>query len=191
MILSSTFLIAILGAYIVGSIPSGYLIARYYGFQDIRQFGSGNIGATNIARALGLHFFFIVLFLDACKAYCYLQLCDLMGIGGFELLLCAFAVLIGNSYSFFLSGSGGKGVSTFVGIMCAINPKFCILLLLTWLALLIFLRVVGIASVITAFLVPIYALFFTDTYGFIFMLTVAGFILLRHRDNIRLYYFAR
>lgn len=107
MILSSMFFI--IGAYIVGSIPSGYLIARYNGFQDIRQFGSGNIGATNIARALGLHFFFIVLFLDAIKAYGYLQLCGLMGVDGFQLLLCAFALLIGNSYSFFLNGSVGGG----------------------------------------------------------------------------------
>lgn len=191
MILSSSFLMALLGAYIIGSIPSGYLIARYYGFADIRQFGSGNIGATNIARALGLPFFFIVLFLDACKAYSYLQFCEYMGLNGFTLLLCAWAILIGNSYSFFLNGSGGKGVATFVGIMGAINPIFCFLLLLTWLALLLCTRIVGIASVITAMLVPVYALFFTDMYGFIFMLTVAGFILLRHRDNIRLYYFAR
>lgn len=191
MIISSTLFLVLIGAYIVGSIPTGYLIARYYGFQDIRQFGSGNIGATNIARALGLHFFFIVLFLDACKAYAYLQILSQYGVSGFEQLLCAFALLVGNSFSLFLQGSGGKGVSTFVGIMCAINPSFCLLLFVTWLVLILFLRVVGIATVITAILVPVYALFFTDIYGFIFMITVAGFILLRHRDNIRLYYVAR
>lgn len=184
-------LLLLLGAYLVGSVPTGFLIARYYGFQDIRQFGSGNIGATNIARALGLHYFFIVLFLDAMKAYAYLSLCRFAEVPGWALLLCAGALLIGNGYSFFLQGSGGKGVATFVGIMLALNPLLFVILGLTWLFALVFLRSVGIASVLTALVCPLYALIFTDLYGFLFLVAVCGWIVWRHRGNIRIYYMAR
>lgn len=62
-------------AYIVGAFPVGYWLARWHGIDDIRQYGSGNIGATNVARALGLKYFFIVLFLDSFKAYGFLVIC--------------------------------------------------------------------------------------------------------------------
>ena len=181
---------SLIGAYLVGALPIGYLIAKYHGI-DIRTIGSGNIGATNVARFLGLKYFFIVLFLDAFKAYGYLVFCAALGLPKGALLLSAVALLFGNSYSIFLNGSGGKGVATLVGIMFAINPMLCVALFATWLIALAFLRNIGIASVISAILIPLYAIVLTDMYGFLFMLLVAGWILWRHRINIRMYYMAR
>lgn len=177
----------IVGAYIIGSIPTGYVVARWCGINDIRRFGSGNIGATNVARLLGLKYFFVVLFLDAFKAYSYLVVSSLL-LSRFELLLCAFALLLGNSFSLFLYGSGGKGVATLVGIMLALNPLLCIVASITWLVSLAIVRMIGIASVIAAVSIPFYAMVLTDIYGFLFMTVVAAWIIWRHRMNIRLFY---
>ena len=184
-------LLLLIGAYLIGSIPIGYLIARIYGINDIRRYGSHSIGATNVSRILGVHSFFIVLFGDVLKAYFYLRICSLFEVSSLVILLCAAALLIGNSHSIFLHGSGGKGVATFIGIMIAINPLFCVALIFTWLIAVAFLRVIGIASVITALMVPFYALLLTDLYGFLFMVAAATWIIWRHRSNIRLFYMMR
>lgn len=191
MLAISLLILLVLGAYLIGSIPSGFLLARYFGVEDIRRFGSGNIGATNIARALGLPFFFVVLFLDAFKAYGYLALCRYAELPGWALLLCACGLLVGNGYSLFLQGTGGKGVATFVGIMLALNPLLFFVLGLTWFFALAFTRSVGIASVLSAVVCPLYALIFTDMYGFLFLIGTCGWIVWRHRGNIRIYYMAR
>lgn len=190
MILSVS-IVALIGAYIVGSLPVGFWIAQWAGVQDIRRYGSGNIGATNVARLLGLHFFFTVFALDALKAFLYLRLCQEFGLSSVVVMLCAYAILIGNAYSFLLQGSGGKGMATFAGIMLALNPGLCIALVGTWLAALLYFRVVGIASVVTACVVPVYALFFTNIYGFLFLLSIAFWIVHRHKDNVRVYYAGR
>src|SRR5690348_15473304 len=102
-------------AYLVGAIPTGYLIAKLKGITDIRQHGSGNIGATNVSRILGKHYFFLIFFLDAGKAYLFIH--ALKAHFSFN-YLCIFAsiVLVGNGYSIFLRGSGGKGVATLFGL---------------------------------------------------------------------------
>lgn len=181
----------IFGAYIVGSIPLGYMLGRLHGIDDIRRFGSGVIGATNVGRILGLKYFFIILILDALKAYTYMSLCAAYDMSRFDLFLCAWALVIGNSYSIFLGGSGGKGVATTTGIMLALNPLLCTVACMTWVIAFMLLRMVGIASVITALLVPVYAFICTDIYGFLFMIIMATWIIWRHRSNIYLFYMVR
>ncbi len=189
--MSSFSLVYVLGAYLIGAIPAGYIISKLAGIADIRQFGSGNIGATNVARALGIKYFFIVLALDCLKAYLFLMLCSLLGASSFVLMLCACALMIGNGWSVFLQGSGGKGVATLVGILLAIHPFLLIGMVATWLCAVWYVREVGIASVVTALMVPWYALLLSDQYGFILISVLAGWILWRHRDNIRVYYMVR
>ncbi len=184
-------LLALCGAYLVGSIPLGYMLGRLHGIDDIRRYGSGVIGATNVGRILGLKYFFLILFLDAGKAYGYISFCALHDMSRFELLLCACVLIIGNSYSIFLGGSGGKGVATMAGIMLALNPLLCSTALATWLIAFLMMRTVGIASVITALLLPVYALLCTDFYGFLFIVIMAGWIIWRHRTNIHLFYLVR
>lgn len=178
---------ALSGAYIVGSLPVGYWIAQWAGIHDIRRYGSGNTGATNVARLLGLHYFFIVFFLDACKAYLYVNCCISYGLSSVEVMLIAYALLIGNAFSLFLQGTGGKGMATMAGIMYAINPLLCTVLFITWLAGLYYTRVVGMASIFTVVMLPVYALFFTTMQSAVFMLSVALWIAWRHQDNFRMY----
>ncbi len=184
-------LCAVLGAYLVGAVPSGYIIFRYISSRDIRQYGSGNIGATNIARLLGVKYFFLVLAIDCFKAYGYLVLFHMFGLSPLGLVLCAYALLIGNTCSIFLNWSGGKGVATMVGIVLALHPLLLITFILTWLFVLWYVRLVGIASVITAIMVPWYALLLTDLYGFVVIASLAAWVLWRHRENIRLFYVVR
>lgn len=184
-------LVVLIGAYCVGSLPVGFWIAQWAGIQDVRRYGSGNIGATNVARMLGLHYFFIVLVCDAFKAFAYLRFMSEAGFSHFALVLGAYALLIGNSYSFLLNGSGGKGMATLVGIMLVLNPWLCVALMVTWLTGVYFIKNIGIASVCTVFMVPWYALLFTDLYGFLFLVSLALWIAWRHQENIRVYYAGR
>lgn len=142
--------VAFIGAYFVGSIPTGFLVARLSGVSDIRQHGSGNIGATNVARVLGKKFFALILLLDAGKAYGYLML--LASFGASKELLCfaALALLLGNSASVFLRFSGGKGVATTVGCLLFLSPLSVLVALSVWLIVLGLTRIVGIASVAAA-----------------------------------------
>ena len=82
-----------LAAYLVGGIPTGYLIAKWWGIKDIRAHGSGNIGATNVARALGAPFFFLVFFLDAFKASAFLLFAHYLGIATLYLYVAAAALI--------------------------------------------------------------------------------------------------
>lgn len=191
MLIVPSIVCLIMCAYSVGAIPSGYLVARWAGLHDIRRFGSGNIGATNVARILGIKYFFIVFFLDAFKAYAYLIGAALWGASPMTLLWCAIALLYGNTWSLFLGGDGGKGMSTIIGILCAIHPVLFLYMIGIWLAALMYLRNVGIASVITMIMLPAVAYSFTDLYGVIAVGLMGLWIIWRHRENIRLYCMVR
>ncbi len=189
MIITSVFVLSfILGAYLIGAIPCGYYVAQWAGVEDIRRFGSGNIGATNVARFLGIKYFFLVFFLDAFKAYVYLVGACLFGASQPVLIVCALALLFGNTCSLFLRGHGGKGMSTIMGILCAIHPILIFSMLAIWLSVLIYLKNVGMASVITVASLPAVAYFFTDMYGVLLVGLMGMWIIWRHKDNIRLYY---
>src|SRR4051812_47168286 len=107
-----TLIIIILGAFLLGSIPFGYLVARYKGI-DIRQHGSGNIGATNVLRVLGKKVGLPVFFLDAVKGWLPVWLVQHYAgptIGGLGPVLAGFAAVLGHNYTPWLGFKGGKGV---------------------------------------------------------------------------------
>ncbi len=189
--ISSIYFLFLLGAYFIGAIPSGYWIAQWAGIEDIRQFGSGNIGATNVARFLGIKYFFVVFFIDAFKAYAFLVWCSLMGTPHMVIMVCALALLFGNTCSIFLRGSGGKGVATIMGILCAIHPVLVLSSLALWLTALLCVKNVGIASVITVATLPAIAYLVTDWYGIASVALMGAWIIWRHRENIKMYYVVR
>lgn len=116
-------------AYIVGSIPTGFLIARLVGIQDITQHGSGTMGATNVARVASPYLFFIVLLFDAGKAAVLLW-----SIPQCMWPFCMLFLMLGNTRSIFMSHfGGGKGVATLLGIMAVISLKLLALFVLVWL----------------------------------------------------------
>jgi acyl phosphate:glycerol-3-phosphate acyltransferase len=185
-------------AYLVGAIPTGYIIAKLKGISDIRQHGSGNIGATNVSRVLGTHYFFLIFFLDAGKAYLFMQALKPY----FDYShLCLFAgiLLVCNGCSIFLRGSGGKGVATLVGLLLALNSTIAFRLFIIWSLQLLMTKTVGIASVGTIGWLPFfsYKLLLSPSYNsynmynpsfFLFSLFATVWIIYTHRSNIMAYW---
>lgn len=181
-------LFALLLAYVVGSIPTGWLIARALGVKDIKSVGSGNIGATNVARVCGWHWFLVVFLLDGAKAYLTLLVASRYSITFSELLLIAFTILLGNTFSLFLNFRGGKGVATFLGILLFIQPHTAVVLLAWWLLFVLLFRTVGIASVCMVILFPVYCIYNgCPSLLILFSVGVSGLIIWLHRKNMYQY----
>lgn len=176
-------------AYCIGALPTGYLFAKYKGIDDIRKHGSGNIGATNIARTLGFRFFFIIFFLDLSKAFC---ISCVVGIYFNDIVMnyiTAFALLLGNSFSIFLNFTGGKGIATALGIALYLFPSILPILLFFWISFFTVTKTVGIACCATVLLLPSILLFFSYDFSLvIFSFFISTFILGRHWVNIRLFF---
>ncbi len=118
-------IIAVISAYLIGSIPTGYIVVKLFTGQDIRTIGSGSTGATNVKRVMGKKWFFIVMFLDAFKGALPILLAKIFATTftsiGLIPVLCAIAVILGHSKSIFLKFSGGKSVASGVGTIIALN----------------------------------------------------------------------
>jgi len=174
-------------AYCIGAIPTGYLIAQLKGIADIRAHGSGNIGATNVSRLLGLHYFFLTFLLDAGKAFLFIHKAS--SYFSYEYLYFFSSILLcGNGYSLFLRGSGGKGVATLCGLLLALNIYITGLLCSIWIVLLIATHTIGIASVGAVIFLPIFAYTINNTPFFLFSMFAALWIIRTHRSNLSLYW---
>src|SRR5262249_36247002 len=149
---------AVVVAYLLGSIPFGVVVAHFR-HVDLRQVGSGNIGATNAARALGRKLGALVLVLDAAKAYFPLQLCrTLFHLGRppfrgdarqyWILAAVGFAAFLGHLYPIFLRGKGGKGVATGLGIFLALAPLCAGIAAAVWAGLYVVLRISSVGSLV-------------------------------------------
>lgn len=173
----------IIVAYLIGSLPTGYVITHIIAGVDVRRFGSGNIGATNVSRVLGTKFFFLVLLIDAFKAYAVLCFVQYMTSSESLLALCAVSVLIGNCFSLFLSGNGGKGVATLFGITCAISPFLAFYFAFTWALVYIITRISAISSLVASLSLPVVACYLSLSPWLFF--STAWLILVRHWNNIK------
>lgn len=175
----------VLASYLVGSIPTGFIIARIKGIEDIRTLGSGNIGATNVGRQLGLPYFFLILLLDSLKAFLCLYFIAQLGASTSLLYLCTLAILFGNSCSVFLNFTGGKGVATSVGILLYLFPLLLASGIGVWLLSLAATYKVGIASVLAAASLPLFAWLYGESwFAFGLILTMSVWIIWLHRLNI-------
>jgi len=174
-------------AYVIGSIPTGAWFAQWWCGMDIRQHGSGNIGASNIARVLGKRFFVPIFLFDAGKAYAVLALgalfLPLVYVPVFIYLAPA-ALLIGNGYSCFLNFRGGKGVATVVGIMLYVLPAFVGVFACAWLALLVVSRKPFIAS-LGAMVLATGVMTFWDVKHVPFLLCIIAWLVFAHRANLK------
>ena len=180
---------AILG-YIIGSIPTGYLIVKAKTGQDIRQVGSGSTGATNVKRVLGKKWFFIVMILDAIKgaipvilAYFFLSAYAKYGLTP---VIAAIFVLLGHSKSIFLNFTGGKSVASGVGTILALNPLVGICVALIWAVITWISKYVSLGSIIALALSPFLMWAFKQPLGYIAYCAIgAVYIIWLHRENIK------
>jgi acyl phosphate:glycerol-3-phosphate acyltransferase len=174
-------------AYLCGSIPFGLLIARARTGKDVRTVGSGNIGATNVARAAGKGAALLTLVLDAAKGLLPVLLAAHFAAGASPLLLpaCAVAAVIGHCFPVWLRFRGGKGVATGLGVSLALAPWAALAGALTWLAFYKLLRISSVGSLAGVAVSLAVAAFTADRAAISGLAAVALIILVRHAGNIQ------
>jgi len=144
------------GAYLYGSIPFGFIMARIFKGVDIRNRGSGNIGATNAARVLGFRFFPLIFLLDFSKGFlsAYMGLRVFSGFSGFTppplAVICALAAVAGHIFPVFLGFKGGKAVAAGTGAFVVLAPWAVLAAAVVWAILFSVFRYVSLASIIAA-----------------------------------------
>ncbi|MBT3260826.1 glycerol-3-phosphate 1-O-acyltransferase PlsY [bacterium] len=173
-----------LGAYLLGSISFALIISRFKK-TDLTKIGSGNLGATNVYRALGLKYAILVFFLDACKGYLpTLIAIKLINIPILNLGIGIGAIL-GHSLPIFNKFKGGKSVATSLGVLFAIAPKIFIILFPLGIIIIYFTKLVALATLIGCFLAPILLyLFHYPTEYILFITCISIFIIYRHKKNL-------
>jgi acyl phosphate:glycerol-3-phosphate acyltransferase len=183
-------------AYLLGSVPSGWLVMKLYRNQDVRKLGSGNIGAANVFRAGGPGAFATTLVADGLKGFIPVMLGILLGLGDQELALAAIglAAVLGHTWSIYLGFRGGKGVATSGGVLLALAPAALVLAGLSWFLVVRLTRLASLSSLIAVAVgfLSLIALHFAGWQAWrpvgwwVVILGVAllGLVLYRHRHNI-------
>ncbi|MBQ7525643.1 MAG: glycerol-3-phosphate 1-O-acyltransferase PlsY [Abditibacteriota bacterium] len=178
--------VVILLCYLFGSIPFGLIAGKVFKGIDIRNVGSGNIGATNVLRAVGPVPALIVFLLDVFKGAGAVMLCRYLGMSEYLIVLGGIAALIGHTCSVFLGFKGGKGVATLLGLVIGINPVMAAVALGIWIIVVAVTRYVSLGSIIASLVTSIIILFLKMhwIYRVIFLL-VSVFVVIKHKDNIK------
>lgn len=177
-------------AYLIGSIPTGYLIVKAKTGQDIRTIGSGSTGATNVKRVLGKKWFFTVMVLDAIKGAVPVFLAQSFVTAfssiGLAPVIAAVAVIIGHSKPCFLQFKGGKSVASGIGTIIALNPIAGILIALTWAIITYITKYVSVGSICALAASPFIMYFFNAPIAYICYCALGAiYITYLHRENIK------
>jgi len=170
-------------SYLMGSIPFGFLLTKLFLKKDIREIGSGNIGATNVLRTGNKTIGYATLILDIVKAitpiiYVKFYFPEFLYITS----LCTF---LGHVFPIWLKFKGGKGVAAYVGILFAINIYFGLIFITTWLITFALSKFSSLSSLTASFSVPIYLLILTQFDQVIFFIIMFVLIFFTHRENIK------
>ena len=176
-------LVALGLGYLLGSIPFGLLIARAGGKGDVRDIGSGSIGATNVLRTGSKGLAALTLLLDAAKGALAVWLAQRY-LPGFEAHAAAGA-LVGHLYPVWLRFKGGKGVATLLGILVPLLPMAALVYAVVWIGLLLLTRISSVAGMAAAASAPLTAVFVDQQARFPLLLGFALLILWKHHANIR------
>jgi glycerol-3-phosphate acyltransferase PlsY len=172
-------------AYVIGSVPSGYLLGKLRGV-DVRTIGSGNVGATNVARAVGKSQGIITLIADAAKGYLPVFTALVLGQDSLTVALTAIAVFLGHLYPLFLNFQGGKGVATGFGALLALAPLATLVLVVVFVLTVVATRIVSLGSLATAVAAPLSLWFFHQPPVIVAMGCFLGaMVMMRHRGNIQ------
>jgi glycerol-3-phosphate acyltransferase PlsY len=176
------YLIIVLVSYLLGSIPFGFILTKIYLKKDIRDIGSGNIGATNALRAGNKLIGYTTLTLDILKAaitviYIKLNYAD-------YIFIASLSIFLGHVFPIWLKFKGGKGVATYVGILFSINIIFGFIFISTWMMTFLITKYSSLSSIIASLLVPIYLILFEDSNS-IFFIIMFVLIFYTHRENVK------
>ena len=172
----------ILISYLLGSIPFGFLLTKIILKKDIREIGSGNIGATNVLRTGNKIIGYSTLILDILKAVIPILLIK-MQYPEF-IFISSLAVFLGHVFPIWLKFNGGKGVATYVGILFCINYILGFFFIATWLVVFFISKYSSLSSLLASLIIPIYY-FFIDTENYYFFIIMFILIFYPHRENIK------
>jgi acyl phosphate:glycerol-3-phosphate acyltransferase len=176
-------------AYLLGSIPFGYLLVRLFLKEDIREKGSGNIGATNVARAGAKGLGMATLLLDLGKAYAGVAIAQRLAPGSYDVAVAAgVAAVVGHVFPVWLGFRGGKGVASAFGVFLALTWPSAVGILLVFVLVFALTRYVSLASIAGAAFFPLFGFYFVPSrtpavvFGFLF---IPLLVIVKHHQNIR------
>ena len=187
------FTLILIPCYLLGSIPSSYIMGKLLRGIDLRQHGSGNLGAANTFRVLGAKAAVPVLLFDIGKGFLAVKIVGMFGVGGIlQILIGVLVVILGHNYSIFVKFSGGKGVGTTAGAFLAMAPVAVGICFVIWAMILLIFRIVSVASMISALFLPVMILLVnrfmeseTHVYIVIMSIVMAALVVYKHRSNIK------
>lgn len=173
--------------YLLGSIPFGYIMGKLFKKVDIREFGSGNIGASNALRILGPSLASLVVIGDVGKGILSIYLVKYFNIDSSLILaLAGLAVICGHDWSLFLGFKGGKGIATTFGVVLALNPTISILALIVGGVVVITTRYVSLASIFAVISIFIFTILFKQPYEYIIFSAIILILgIFKHKENIK------
>ena len=176
-------ILLLITAFIIGSVPTGLLIAHRRGI-DLKQTGSGNTGATNVLRTTGKWPAFITLLGDILKGAAAVILARHFGAGVlFEGVIGIFSIL-GHNFSIFMKFKGGKGVATSLGVLSIYSPYTALFTVILWLLTVLITKYSSLGALVSFGFLPLIMILFDTKEKFPIALTITLMIFLRHRENI-------
>jgi len=175
-------IIVVTYSYALGSIPFGLIITKIFLKEDVRDIGSGNIGATNVLRTGNKFLAALTLFFDVLKGYLsiYLSLIYFSDL----VYLAALISLLGHIFPVWLNFRGGKGVAIYLGIVLGLSFKLALVFGLTWLVVLFFFRYSSVSSIFASLIVFVYSLTLNNFYTSIYLFIASVIIFYTHKENI-------
>jgi acyl phosphate:glycerol-3-phosphate acyltransferase len=183
------WLLSIPLAYLLGSIPFGYLLVRFFRQEDIRTTGSGNIGATNVLRSGSKGLGIATLLLDLGKAFLAVKIAQHLAPANYDLaVVAAVAAILGHIFPLWLGFRGGKGVASALGVFLALTWPSALSILAVFILIFLLTRYVSLASIVAAAMFPLFGFYFVPLRT---PIVLAGFlcipilIIAKHHQNIR------
>ncbi|OIP75933.1 MAG: acyl-phosphate glycerol 3-phosphate acyltransferase [Parcubacteria group bacterium CG2_30_36_18] len=179
-------LFLIVFGYLFGSIPFSYLIPKAKGI-DIRKVGSGNVGGTNVIRAMGLKFGLLATILDLLKAVIPVYLATRFLLFDWQIALVAITPVLGHIFPVWLGFKGGKGVSSTIGVLLVLlGWKHFLILILIWVIVIVIFQIMSVASLLMLSLLPLFLAYFSYPMPYYFLvIALAVLIWWAHRENLQ------
>ena len=174
--------------YLIGTLPFALILTKLSGFGDIRNIGSGNVGATNVLRTGNKYLAFIVLSLDIIKGFIPLIILQIYfkDLSLLNKIIIGHFAIIGHIFPIWLKFKGGKGVATYIGFLFSINPYIGLLFLIFWMAVALSTKYSSLGSLTAILVAPIYFIFINfNLYIGIFFIYLSLIIYLKHSENIK------
>ena len=173
----------ILVSYLFGSIPFGLLLTKIFLKKDIREIGSGNIGATNVLRAGNKILGYSTLVLDILKAV--LPILYIKFFMNEYLYISALSIFIGHVFPIWLKFKGGKGVASYLGILCCLDIFTALIFGVVWISIFILFKFSSLSSLLASLTIPIFHFFYNSNSDYYFYFMMFILIFFTHRENIK------